>query len=203
MYADGGVLSGWSCETSDRAYGLNDPSLEGIFGSIFKVVKAPFKAGATVVKTAVKTAVRVAPRTVAGFLAAGPAGAIAGGASALVSRGGQPTAQYTATPILSQGYYPRSDPAYNPYGVTAQPYPVAQYQQPYQPPSRSVGDQVASMFNLLKDELLAAGARKIADTSAGRAAIQEKITGDIGRYILPISIGAGALVLVLAMTRRN
>jgi len=206
MYADAGVLSGWGCETSDRAYGLNDPSLEGFPGSIFKVVAAPFKVGATVVKTAVRTAVRVAPRTVAGFLAAGPAGAIAGGASALVSPGGT---TYTATPIQSRGTYPRSDPAFNPYGVTAQPYTQSafngrssQYQQPYQPPGRSVGDQVASMFNLLKDELLAAGARRIVETPQGREAVREKVSGDIGRYLLPVSIGAGALVLVLAMTRR-
>jgi len=150
--------------------------------------------------------VRVAPRTVAGFLAAGPAGAIAGGASALVSRGGQPSTQYTATPIQSYGYYPRSDPTYNPYAPAVQPYQqpyqASQYQQPYQPPRRSVKDQMASMFNLLKDELLAAGARKVIATPAGQAAVREKVTGDIGRYLLPISIGAGALVLVLAMTRR-
>lgn len=199
MYADGGVLSGWGCETSDRAYGLNDPSLAGFPGSIFKVIAAPFKVGAKVVKTAVTTAVRVAPRAVAGFVAAGPAGAIAGGVSALVSRGGT---QYTQTPVQSVGTYPRSNPVYNPYGVAVQPYQAAQYQQPYQPPSRSVGDQVASMFNLLKDELLAAGARKIVETPQGQVAIREKVTGDIGRYLLPVSIGAGALVLTLALMRR-
>jgi hypothetical protein len=58
------------------------------------------------------------------------------------------------------------------------------------------------MFNLLKDELLAAGARRVAETPQGQAAIREKVSGDIGRYLLPISIGAGALILVLAMTRR-
>lgn len=201
MYADGGVLSGWSCETADRAYGLNDPSLEGLFGSIFKVVKAPFRAGATVVKTAVKTAVRVAPGVVTGFLAAGPAGAIVGGASRLIPGG----TTYTATPIQSVGTYPRSDPVLNPYGVEVQPYwtgGTSQYQQPYQPPARSAKDQVLSMFALLKDELLAAGARKIAETEPGRAAIREKVSGDIGRYLLPVSLGVGALVLVLAMIRR-
>jgi len=206
MYADGGVLSGWGCETADRAYGLNDPSLEGFFGSIFKVVKAPFKVAGKTVKFAVKTAVKVAPRTVAGFLAAGPAGAIAGGVSSLVSRGGTSTTQYTATPVQSYGTYPRSDPVYNPYAPAVQPYQqpyqASQYQQPYQPPARSAKDQMLSMFNLLKDELLAAGARRVVATPAGAAAVREKVTGDIGRYILPISIGAGALVLVLAMTRR-
>ena len=203
MYADAGVLSGWGCETDSRAYGLNDPSLEGFPGSIFKVVTAPFRVGFKAAKIAAKTAVKVAPRTVAGFLAAGPAGAIAGGVSSLVSQGGT---TYTATPIQSYGTYPRSDPVYNPYAPAVhpyqQPYQASQYQQPYQPPTRSVGDQVASMFNLLKDELLAAGARKIAATEPGRAAIREKVSGDIGRYLLPVSIGAGALVLVLAMTRR-
>jgi hypothetical protein len=203
MYTDGGVLSGWGCETSNRAYGLNDPSLEGFPGSIFKVIAAPFKVTAKVVKTAVKTAVRVAPGAVAGFVTAGPAGAIAGGVTALVPRKGSST-QYTATPVQSVGTYPRSDSAFNPYGVTAQPYPQSamQYQQPYQAPTRSVGDQITSMVNLLKDELLAAGARRVAETPQGQAAIREKVSGDIGRYLLPISIGAGALVLVLAMTRR-
>ena len=203
MYADGGVLSGWGCEVSNRAYGLNDPSLEGFPGSIFKVIAAPFKVGAQVVKTAVTTAVRVAPGAVTGFIAAGPAGAIAGGVTALVPREGSGT-QYTATPVQSAGTYPRSDSAFNPYGVTAQPYPQSamQYQQLYQPPTRSVGDQVSAMFNLLKDELLAAGARRVVETPAGQAAVREKVSGDIGRYLLPLSIGAGALVLVLAMTRR-
>jgi hypothetical protein len=197
MYADGGVLSGWSCETSNRAYGLNDPSLAGF--NPFKIIAAPFKAGFKATKFAVKTAVRVAPGAIAGFVTAGPAGAIAGGAARLVSGGGT---QYTATPIQSVGTYPRSNPAYNPYGVAVQPYQAAQYQQPYQPPSRSVSDQMASMFNLLKDELLAAGARKIVETPQGQVAIREKVTGDIGRYLLPISIGAGALVLTLALMRR-
>jgi hypothetical protein len=199
MYTDGGVLSGWGCETSNRAYGLNDPSLEGF--NPFKIIAAPFKAGFKVTKFAVKTAVKVAPRAAIGFVTAGPAGAIAGGVTALVPRKGSST-QYTATPIQSVGTYPRSDPAYNPYGVAAQPYQAAQYQEPYQAPTRSVGDQVASMFNLLKDELLAAGARRVAETPQGQAAIREKVSGDIGRYLLPISIGAGALILVLAMTRR-
>lgn len=200
MYADGGVLSGWACEVSDRAYGLNDPSLAGFPGSIFKVIAAPFKVGAKVVKTAVTTAVRVAPRAVAGFVAAGPAGAIAGGASALVSRGGT---QYTATPVQSVGTYPRSNPVYNPYAIAAQPFQTQQYQQPYQAPGRSVGDQVSAMFNLLKDELLAAGARRVAETPQGQQAIRDKVSGDIGRYLIPISIGVGGLVLVFAMMRRN
>ncbi len=198
MYADGGVLSGWGCEVSNRAYGLNDPSLAGF--NPFKIIAAPFKAGAKVVKTAVRTAVRVAPGVATGFMVGGPAGAIAGGAARLVGRNG---AQYTATPVQSVGTYPRSNPAYNPYAITAQPFQTAQYQQPYQAPGRSVADQVGAMFNLLKDELLAAGAKKIAETPAGQQAIREKVSGDIGRYLIPISIGVGGLVLVLAMTRRN
>lgn len=203
MYADGGVLSGWGCEASDRAYGLNDPSLEGF--NPFKVIAAPFKAAASVVKTAVRTGVRVAPGVVTGFIAGGPAGAIVGGALRLVPGRGSSGTQYTATPVSSVGTYARSNPAYNPYGVTAQPYPqtALQYQQTYQAPSRSAGEQISAVFTLLKDELLAAGARKVAETPAGRAAIRDKVTGDVSRYLLPISIGAGALVLVFAMTRRR
>ena len=207
MYADAGVLSGWGCEVSDRAYGLNDPSLEGFPGSIFKIISAPARLSFKVTKFAVKKAVKIAPGAAMGFLTAGPAGAIAGGGMSLVSsfkKKGQPFTQYTRTPLQSVGTYPRSDPTNNPYGVQAEPYPQSalQYQQPYRPPTRSVGDQVASMFTLLKDELLAAGARKVVATPQGQVAIREKVTGDIGRYLLPISIGAGALILVLAMTRR-
>lgn len=199
MYTDGGVLSGWSCETDGRAYGLNDPSLDGF--NPFKVITAPFRATFKVAKVAVKTAIKIGPRTVAGFVAGGPVGAFVGGASTFFGGG---DGGYTATPVQTVGSYPRSNPANNPYGLAAQPYwagGTGQYQKPYQPPRRSPGDQLVSMFNLLKDELLATGARKIAETPAGRAAIQEKVTGDIGRYLLPISIGAGVLVLTLALTR--
>ena len=202
MYTDGGVLSGWSCETDARAYGLNDPSLDGF--NPFKVITAPFRAGFKVAKTAVRTAVRVAPGAVTGFMVGGPAGAFAGGAARLFGRRGRTATQYTATPVSSVGTYPRSNLASNPYGVSAQPYWTgggSQYQQPYQAPPRSAGDQVTAMFNLLKDELLAAGARKVVETPAGAAAVREKVTGDIGRYLLPISIGAGVLVLTLALTR--
>lgn len=203
MHADGGVNSGWGCETTDRAYGLNDPSLEGIFGKIFKVVSFPARTTFKVAKVAARTAVRVAPGAITGFIAGGPVGAIAGAGLRLLPRGAKNTS-YTTTPIQTVGtqLYQRSNPALNPYGVEAQPYQGSQYQQPYQQPRRSVGDQMASMFNLLKDELLAAGARKVVETPAGREAVREKVSGDIGRYLLPISIGAGALMLTLVMVRR-
>lgn len=198
MHADGGVNSGWGCEISNRAYGLNDPSLEGFPGDIFKVLIAPVKAGAKVVTTAVKTAVKVAPGAVTGFIAGGPAGAIIGGASRLIPSGATPT------PVLNtgSGVYERSPYSANPYGVESSPYQTDPYQTQYAAQDRGLGDRAQAVFNLLKDELLATGGRLVAETPAGQRGIREKVTGDIGRYMLPIAIGGGVLVLVLAM-RRN
>lgn len=200
MHADGGVNSGWGCEVSNRAYGLNDPSLEGF---PFNVLAAPFKAGASVIKTAVTTAVKVAPGAVTGFIAGGPVGAAIGGASRLISAGVNSTGAYTPTPVINTGssIFPRSPYSVNPYGVESQAYQTGQYQTPYQAPDRSWSDQAKAVFNSLKDELLASAGRKIADTPAGRAAIQAKVKGDIGQYMLPIAIGGGALLLVMAMRR--
>lgn len=205
MYDMGGA-AGWEPEHRG-AYGLSDPALEGF--NPFKIITAPFRASVKAVKFGVRTAVKVAPRTVAGFLAAGPAGAIAGGASALIGGGGgeaqgaelyQQTLQ--ALPTSGSAQYPRTSFApTNPYSAQVQPYGVGMYAAPPRP-QPSVGDQVRSVAMLLRDELLGAGARAVAETPQGRAAIQEKVTGDMGRYLLPISLGAGALVLTLALTRR-
>lgn len=205
MHADGGVNSGWGCEISNRAYGLNDPSLEGFPGDIFKVLVAPVKVGAKVVKTAVKTAVRVAPGAVTGFIAGGPAGAVIGGASRLLPTSGAPAGPgaYTATPVVNvgSGAFPRSPYSTNPYGVESSAYQTDPYQTQYVAQDRGLGDRAAAVWNLAKDELFAAGGRFVADTPAGRQAIREKVKGDIGQYMLPIAIGGGALLLVMAMRR--
>lgn len=186
-----------------RAYGLNDPSLEGF--NPFKVIAAPFKAAAKVATFGVKTAVRVAPRAAAGFLTAGPAGAIAGGATGLIPRPAGPppaTPQYGATgyPGFAPGSYPRSNPTLNPYGGTASPFGQV-YANPA-PPQPDFASQAGNVLALLKSELLKTGGRYIAGTPEGQAGIRQRVAGDIGSYMLPISIGAGALILTIALMRR-
>jgi hypothetical protein len=58
-----------------------------------------------------------------------------------------------------------------------------------------------SIINQIRDELLRAGGSYIAGTPAGQTAIRQRVTGDIGRYMLPLAIGGGALLLMLAMRR--
>lgn len=201
MHADGGVNSGWGCEVSNRAYGLNDPSLEGF---PFNILAAPFKAGASVIKTAAKTAVRVAPGAVTGFITGGPAGAVIGGGMSLLPPGEGDTGAWTPTPTINtgSGSFTRSNYAQNPYGVGAQAYQTQQYQRPYTAPRQTAADQAKAVFNLLKDELLATGGRAIAGTEAGQRGMRERITGDIGRYLLPISLGVGALLITVVLMRR-
>ena len=64
-----------------------------------------------------------------------------------------------------------------------------------------MADRAKAIFDMLKNEMLATGGRLVAETPAGRQAIREKVRGDIGQYMLPIAIGGGALLLVMAMRR--
>lgn len=161
MHADGGVNSGWGCEVSDRAYGLSDPSLDGIVDVLRGIAET-------------------AGPTVASLLTDGGA-----------PRVPKPTKTKPGAELIPAHKSP------NPYAPQAGQYWVPPVSLQATPISN-----FADVFARLRDELLATGGRIVAGTPAGRAAIQEKVTGDIGRYFLPIAIGAGALVLVLAMTRR-
>jgi hypothetical protein len=60
---------------------------------------------------------------------------------------------------------------------------------------------MSDVLNMLKNELLATGGRLVAETPQGAAAIRERVSGDIGRYMLPIAIGGGALLLIMMMRR--
>jgi hypothetical protein len=58
-----------------------------------------------------------------------------------------------------------------------------------------------SLVDQIRDELLRVGGTYIAGTPQGQTAIRDRVTGDIGRYMLPLAIGGGALLLILAMRR--
>lgn len=169
------------------AYGLGvfDPSLEGF--NPFKIITAPFRAGAKVVSTAARQVIKHGPRTVGGFLVGGPMGAAAALAAPLI-RGGSPG----QTTSAHQGIAPT---------YTSQPTTTS-FRLP-QPGTGMVATQQAntSIINQIRDELLRAGGSFIAGTPAGQTAIRERVTGDIGRYMLPLAIGGGALLLILAMRR--
>lgn len=188
-------------------YGLGaDPFLAGF--NPFKIIAAPFKAGANVVKYGVKTAIKVAPRTAMGFLTAGPAGAAAGAASYLIPAGpeGPPPPDFASTSFVgtptdtgavwATTMGPPTGMPGNPYRPEASPY----YARPR--PAPSFKDQLANVAALLKDELLAQGGRMIAATPEGQRGIREKVGGDIGRYLLPISLGLGGLFLITTLARR-
>lgn len=174
---------------SPGAYGLGvyDPSLEGF--NPFKVITAPFRAGAKVVRTAARQVIKHGPRTVGGFLVGGPAGAAAALAAPLI-RGGSPS----QTTSARSGIYPTSihQPTTTSYLATQ---PGAGFASTQQSPT------VQGIVNQVRDQLLAAGGSYIAGTPAGQQAIRQRVTGDIGRYMLPLAIGGGALLLILAMRR--
>lgn len=169
----------------DQAAYVMDAYGSGLEG-IFSVLAAPFKVGAKVVSGAVKTAVRVAPAAAIGFLTAGPAGAVAGIGTRLIRGTGGNVAQATQQAVASQGVWnPTQSTSWNP--TQAAPAPS--------------GTSMSDVLNMLKNELLATGGRLVAETPQGAAAIRERVSGDIGRYMLPIAIGGGALLLIMMMRR--
>ena len=186
--ADGGMGSGWGYE-QPHAYGLGafDPSLEGF--NPFKIVTAPFRAGAKVVAGAAKQVIRHGPRTALGFIAGGPIGAAAALASPLI-RGGSPS----QTTSYSTGIAP----------TTIYQNPVAtSFRQTSGSlvPTQQQAQQSQSIVQQIRSELLRQGGQYIAGTPEGQAAIRQRVTGDLGRYMLPLAIGGGVLVLALALRR--
>jgi hypothetical protein len=168
------------------AYGLGvfDPSLEGF--NPFKIITAPFRAGAKVVSTAARQVIKHGPRTVGGFLVGGPMGAAAALAAPLI-RGGSPG----QTTSAHQGIAPT---------YTTQPTSTS-FRLPGQLAIAAEQPQNQNIVQMVRDELLRVGGNYIAGTPAGQTAIRERVTGDIGRYMLPLAIGGGALLLILAMRR--
>lgn len=184
------------CGENRGQYGLGPYDAQAAFaleGFPFNVIAAPFKAGFKVAKFGVKTAIKVAPAAAIGFLTAGPVGMATGiGTRLLRGSGGnvsQATAQLPTTGTGSPGFWAGPNATYS------------QAPQVQGAGTPRADTSVSSVLNLLRDELLAAGGRAVAQTPQGREAIQQQVTGDIGRYMLPLAIGGGALLLIIAMKR--
>lgn len=172
----------------DQAAYVMDAYGSGLEG-IFSVLAAPFKLGARAVGGVVKTAVRVAPAAAIGFLTAGPAGAVAGIGTRLIRGSGGNVAQATQQALTTQG-------TWNPTQATGGWNPAHAAVAP--PPG---GTSISDVLAMLKDELLATGGRMVAETPQGAAAIREQVSGDIGRYMLPVALGVGGLLLVTMLRR--
>lgn len=185
------------CAAGYGTYGMQcDMGPNGDLEGFLDVIAAPFKAAVKVGKFAVTRA----PTAAAGFAAGGPAGAAAAvAARELGRRGGTPTTtgRYTtrtgqqvhaSTPLQQgSGLYPSQGMYYPPAVTTTQPTGAAPNLQ----------QMATDFFNQLKNRGLETAGRMIAETPQGQAAIREKVTGDISRYLLPAALIGIPLIFVL------
>jgi len=166
----------------------------------FKVIAAPFKAAGKGLKAGAKFVGRTAsraPRIARAFATGGPFAAVG---TALAPSRRAPRAPET-------GYYttlsqPTPVAVSNPFGRSAAPYgPSYQVPGPIAPTAPNLS--AANLIQQLRDSLLGAGARAVAETPAGQAAIRQKVTGDISRIAFPVTLGVLGVVTLVMLTRRR